>query len=346
MRAYAANGDKVHYDNYWNEVNNEKNREKNVALAKEGGINDNELAILEDIAAISDGLIALEEQAMELTAAGKHDDAIAILYGEEYVTGVEQIASRIAEFNESVQTREKRQINGQTIVSNVLTALSRIYAVVMLACLVTLMRYTKRNIMAPIKNLTGAMKRLAEGDLSTKIDMEDDDTDIGLTVDAMRRLHIFQQNIIRDMNYLLGEMANGNFDIDTKVGEDSYVGEYNDLLVSIRATSKKLSNTLSSIELAVEQVNAGSEQVADGSQTLAQGTTEQASAIEQLSATIAEQSATASEELSGQAATVKSMVAQFKLQKKNKSAKSVTAPEYTAQVEVSSFVGAYGGDKY
>ena len=288
VRAYAANGDKTHYDNYWNEVNNNKNREKNVELAKNGGINDSELAILEAIADISNGLIALEERAMELTAQGKHDEALAILYGEEYVSGVDEISARIAEFNESVQTREKRQINGQTIVSNVLMALSRIYSVVMLACLITLMRYTKRNVMAPIKTLTGAMKRLADGDLSTKIELEDDDTDIGLTVGAMRRLRIFQQNIINDMNYLLAEMANGNFDIDTKFGEESYVGEYSDLLVSIRATSKKLSNTLSNIEVAVEQVNAGSGQVADGSQALAQGTTEQASAIEQLSATIAE----------------------------------------------------------
>ena len=288
VRAYAANGDKVHFDNYWNEVNNEKNRERNIELAKEGGIKENELEILESIACISDGLIVLEEQAMELTAAGKHDEALAILYGEEYVSGVDEIAARIAQFNESVQTREKRQIEGQSMVNNILTALSRIYAVVMLTCLIVLMRYTKRNVMEPIKNLTGAMKRLADGDLSTKIDMEDDDTDIGLTVGAMRRLRIFQQNIINDMNYLLAEMAQGNFDIDTKFGEESYVGEYNDLLVSIRATSKKLSNTLSNIEVAVEQVNVGSGQVADGSQALAQGTTEQASAIEQLSATITE----------------------------------------------------------
>ena len=288
VRSYAANGDKMHYDNYWNEVNNEKNRERNIALAKEGGIRENELAILESIADISNGLIALEERAMELTAQGKHEEALAILYGDEYVAGVEQISASIEEFNVSVQTREKRQIEGQGIVSKVLTLLSRIYAVVMLVCLITLMRYTKRNVMEPIKNLTGAMKRLADGDLSTKIELEDDDTDIGLTVGAMRRLRMFQQNIISDMNYLLAEMAKGNFNIDTKVGEDSYVGEYNDLLVSIRTTISNLSDTLFNIEAAVDQVNMGSSQVADGSQALAQGTTEQASAIEQLSATITE----------------------------------------------------------
>ena len=288
VRAYAASGDKIHYDNYWNEVNNEKNREKNIELAKAGGINADELKILEAIAAISDGLIALEEEAMELTAVGKNEEAVEILYGEEYVAGVDEIATRITEFNNAIQIREKRQIDGQGMVVNILTMMSRIYAVVMLMCLITLIIYTKRSVMAPIKKLTGAMKRLAEGDLSTKIEMDDDSTDIGLTVGAMKRLRIFQQNIISDMGYLLAEMAKGNFNIDTRVGEESYVGEYKDLLTSIRTTSSNLSDTLFNIEAAVDQVNMGSSQVADGSQALAQGTTEQASAIEQLSATITE----------------------------------------------------------
>ena len=288
VRAYAASGDKIHYNNYWNEVNNEKNREKNIDLAKEGGINDAELEILESIAGISNGLISLEEEAMELTAAGKYDEAVNILYGEEYVAGVEEISTKITQFNDSLQTREKRQINGQGMVVDILTLMSRIYAVVMLACLITLTRYTKRNVMEPIKKLTGAMKRLADGDLSTKIEMEDDNTDIGLTVGAMKRLRIFQQNIISDMGYLLAEMAKGNFDIDTRVGEESYVGAYQDLLTSIRTTNSNLSETLFNIEAAVDQVNMGSIQVADGSQALAQGTTEQASAVEQLSATITE----------------------------------------------------------
>ena len=288
VRAYASTGDKTHYDNYWREINTDKNREKNLELAKQNGLKDNELKLFEEIATISNNLIPLEERAMELTAAGKTLDAIGVLFSDEYVDGVNSIAAKVIELSNSIQARERRQIDGQGMVVNILTLMSRVYAVVMLMCLITLIIYTKNSVMAPIKKLTGAMKRLAEGDLSTKIEMDDDSTDIGLTVGAMKRLRIFQQNIISDMGYLLAEMAKGNFDIDTKVGEESYVGAYRDLLASIRATSSNLSDTLFNIESAVDQVNMGSSQVADGSQALAQGTTEQASAIEQLSATITE----------------------------------------------------------
>ncbi len=288
VRAYASSGDKTHYDNYWNEVNVEKNREKNISLAKAGGMREDEIALLEEISSISNNLIPLEEKAMELTAEGKNEEAIALLFGEEYVSGVNTIASKVVEINNSIQTRERKQIEGQGMVVNILTMMSRIYAVIMVLCLSTLVIYTKRNVMIPIQKITAAMQRLADGDLNVEIDMEADTTEIGRTVGAMQKLKTFQKDVITDMDYLLGEMAGGNFDIATKVGDDAYVGDYKDLLISIRKTSCTLSETLYNIEMAVDQVNAGSGQVADGSQALAQGTTEQASAIQQLSAAIAE----------------------------------------------------------
>lgn len=288
VRAYAASGDKTHYDNYWNEVNVAKNREKNLALAKENDLKDNELKLFEEIGQISDGLIPLEERAMELTAAGKRDEAVAILFSDEYVSGVNSIFEKIGQINDSIQAREWQQIKGQAIFADILSSMSGVYAVVMLACLITLVIYTKRRVMQPIVKITNAMQQLSEGDLNAEIDMEPDTTEIGRTVGAIQKLTGFQKEIISDMKYLLGELADGNFNVFSTVGNAAYLGDYYDLLVSIQRTRDKLSSTLSNIEVAVDQVNMGSSQVADGSQALAQGTTEQASAIEQLSATIAE----------------------------------------------------------
>ena len=38
VRAYASTGNQVHYDNYWNEINNLKNRDLGVAAMQEIGI--------------------------------------------------------------------------------------------------------------------------------------------------------------------------------------------------------------------------------------------------------------------------------------------------------------------
>ena len=225
---------------------------------------------------------------MELTANGRNEEAVDILFGNTYVSTANKIAAKIAAFNTSIQNREWADIEDQSTIIAILTALSYGFAVIMLLCLIALVVYTRREVMKPIRKITGAMKQLAAGNLSAEIEMEADTSEIGQTVGAIQKLKEFQKDVIGDMDYLLVEMADGNFDIATRIGDDAYIGDYSNLLMSIRKMNRTLSNTLTNIEVAVDQVNMGSNQVADGSQALAQGTTEQASAIQELSATIAE----------------------------------------------------------
>ncbi|GEM_PF-2175514 len=71
VRAYAATGDNVHYDNYWNEVNNLKNRDIGVENMKSIGITQEEQAMIDEMATISNNLVTLEDQAMKDVKAGK-----------------------------------------------------------------------------------------------------------------------------------------------------------------------------------------------------------------------------------------------------------------------------------
>ena len=290
VRAYAAGSDQVHYDNYWNEVNTAQNREKNVAAAKAIGLTDEEVTLLNEIAAISNNLIPLEEQAMELAAKGKNNEAIAIVYGAEYNQGVTQINAKIAQLQNSVMVREQQNIDAQAKFITIITISCYLLAFMVICALIGVVIYIKSNIMNPVLKITDAMTELADGNLSTEIPLEADNTEIGRTVGAIHKLQDFQKDVIGDMDYLLTEMSNGNFAIATRIGDAAYLGDYNNLLQSIRKMNRTLSSTLTNIEVAVDQVNMGSDQVADGSQALAQGTTEQASAIEELSATISEMS--------------------------------------------------------
>lgn len=290
VRGYAASSDSSHYDNYWNEVNTAQNREKNVAAAKAVGLTDEELALLDKISAISNNLVPLEEEAMTLAASNKNSEAIDIVYGTEYNSGVAQITALISELQNSVIAREKRNIEVQTLFVNNVTVGCYILVVLVICALIAMVRYVRKDIMNPVLKITDAMTTLADGDLSGEIDLEPDSTEIGRTVGAIMKLQEFQKAVIGDMDYLLTEMAGGNFAIATQIGDAAYLGDYKNLLLSIRKMNRTLSNTLSNIELAVDQVNMGSDQVANGSQSLAQGATEQASAIEELSATIAEMS--------------------------------------------------------
>ena len=147
--------------------------------------------------------------------------------------------------------------------------------------------YIARRIANPIKESVERINALAiEGDLASPVTIVDTSDEVGDLSRSLKKLIENLGNIIEDEHYILGSMASGNFDVHSE-NEESYVGDFENLLKAIRTIKEQLSATLTEIDVASEHVSVGSEQVASGAQELAQGATEQASAIEELNATIA-----------------------------------------------------------
>lgn len=71
VRAFAATGLQEHFDNYWNEVDTLKNRDKGVAAMQEIGITSTEQKMIDDMYALSNQLIPLEDEAMKNVRTGK-----------------------------------------------------------------------------------------------------------------------------------------------------------------------------------------------------------------------------------------------------------------------------------
>ena len=105
VRAYAATGSQEHYDNYWNEVNNLKNRDIGVAAMQEIGITDNEQKMIDSMYSLSNELVPLEEQAMEQVQAGEQGAAVTYVYGEEYNSSISKINALKEEFLETLDAR-------------------------------------------------------------------------------------------------------------------------------------------------------------------------------------------------------------------------------------------------
>ena len=147
--------------------------------------------------------------------------------------------------------------------------------------------YIARRISQPIKEFVSRIDALAQkGDIESPINEVDTNDEVGELSRSLKLLITNLGNIIEDEYHILGSMSEGNFDVHTE-NEESYVGDFENILTSIRKIREQLSSTLIEIDVASEHVSVGSEQVASGAQELAQGATEQASAIEQLNATIA-----------------------------------------------------------
>ena len=142
-------------------------------------------------------------------------------------------------------------------------------------------------IAKPLALCVKRLQDLAHGDLHSPLPEVDNKDEIGEMVEASRLVVGDLTLVIKDIEYLLGEMAEGNFDIKSR-NRDAYVGDLSPVLEAIRKINTNLSDTLTQIVQSADQVSSGADQVSNSAQALAQGATEQASAVEELSATVTE----------------------------------------------------------
>ncbi|MEA4895747.1 MAG: cache domain-containing protein, partial [Oscillospiraceae bacterium] len=139
--------------------------------------------------------------------------------------------------------------------------------------------------------LGGVIKRLtsfAEGDVTTVMeDVAANSYESVVLRETTKKMIENTSSIIQDMDNVLTDMSNSNFDFKAKVPE-KYVGDYANMLQSIKRVRIGLNYAFHSITDVSEQVSAGASQVSFSAQSLAQGATEQASSVQELSASITE----------------------------------------------------------
>lgn len=139
----------------------------------------------------------------------------------------------------------------------------------------------------PIRQCADRLELLAKGDLQTEVQESTTEDETGILMTATKDIVSGMGKIIMDVKYLLGEMANGNFNVRT-TAEESYVGDFREILAALRGINSNLSSTMGEIITASDQVAIGSSQMAEGAQNLAEGATEQAGAVEELLATVSD----------------------------------------------------------
>ena len=149
----------------------------------------------------------------------------------------------------------------------------------------TVIRTTITGIMLkPIQKLEGAAEKLKAGQLDVEINYESPD-ELGKLAGNFRQACKTLEVIVQDTSYLLGEMAEGNFNVSSNNAQ-IYIGNFRQQYESISKLKHELSDTLTQINEASEQVASGSGQLAGGAQALAEGATDQAGAVEELTATV------------------------------------------------------------
>ena len=143
------------------------------------------------------------------------------------------------------------------------------------------------NISNPMRACAARMKLLVEGDLNSPVPETTGQDETAELTRSTAEMVTGLNTIIKDISYLLTEMANQNLDIQS-AHRDAYVGDFQNILLSMRTLKVELSNTMRQINASAGQVSSASNQVSMGAQTLSQGSMTQASSIQELAATITE----------------------------------------------------------
>ncbi len=285
VRAYAVTGEKAYYDAYLQEKKVDMRRENSISRMYEIGLYEEEIVMIEAIVATGEQLAIIEEDSAALAKNGDTKAASINIYCDEYEEYMNTLSTQLDAFEESLSTRmQERIVYDQTWIS-FSNALTYVALFITLAVQIVLMLFVLRQLISPILKIEAKMLDFAEGNMRDVMDYPENDTEIGKTVKAINYFQRFQTEIIDDINYLLGEMAEGNFRLATSC-EESYKGDYAQILDSIREINRKLSSALTEINIAAQQVDSGATQVSSASASLSQGATDQASSIQELSATI------------------------------------------------------------
>ena len=285
VRAFAATGLQEHYDNYWNEINNLKNRDLGVAAMQEIGITDEEQAMIDEMSGLSNSLVPLEEKAMENVQEGKLQEALDYVYGEEYSEAIAKINSIKEQFLAHLDARTLQQLETLEDEEEYIEMTMIIAFVVVGVMLLLNMIITRWRILRPVIAVRDQMLEIAQGNLSAEFSLKSDTSEIGMLVESIHETKRELKKYIQDIDSILAQMAQGNMDL--VIGDD-YRGEFLPIQDAMRQILEALNQVLSQINLTAEQVSGESKRMASGTQVMSSGAVEQAAAVEELSGSIKE----------------------------------------------------------
>lgn len=285
VRAFAATGEQEHYDNYWREVNELKNRDLGVSAMQEIGITDEEQNMIDDMFSLSNELVPLEEEAMNQVKAGDRESAVRYVYGSDYSSAIAQINALKDQFLTALDTRTKERLDDLNYQAAFIRQVMSLALILIAAIQLISMLITNRRVLRPVVAVRDQMGEISNGNLSADFSLEPDTSEIGMLVASIHETKRELKKYIQDIDHKLAQMAQGSMDVT--IGSD-YRGEFLPIQNAMRQIVDSLNHALSKISITAERVSTESEHMASGAETLSNGTVRQASAVQELSASIQE----------------------------------------------------------
>lgn len=283
VQSYAVTGDETYYNNYMKELNEDKNRDKAIAVLEECGLTDEEWAGLEKIASMSNNLVPLEEAAMECVKNGDLETARESVFSAEYGETVEQINRVTDETIQGILARKDKELGRLRIFQIVMELVFGAAFAYMIFQMFMTIRFAFKELLQPIQKVSTQMGALAEGNFHTELDLRENESEVGRMVKSIAFMKKNLLAMMEEITGILGQMGEGNYDIQVK---QEYVGEFVTIRESFLKIGEQMRSTLLTIRNASGEISNGTEQLNCAAEDLARGCTDQAMQVSDLMSVI------------------------------------------------------------
>ena len=237
VRAYAATGDMTHYDNYWNEVNVAKNRDIAVEKMRAIGLTYHEGALVTEMHALSDNLIPLEEEAMELVASGDIDGALEAVYGWSYEDWITRIRSAQTKFIEMLDERTEQQVISEHRTASIWTTINLMCLAVAIFIQIPSTVVVRTKLIRPLLMVRDEMLEIERGNLRSEFDATPDTSEMGMLIGSMQATKAELNSYIHEISDKLAAIADGD---GTARIASNYPGDFLEIKTSINEISRIL----------------------------------------------------------------------------------------------------------
>ncbi len=191
VRAYAATGDRRHYDAFQKELTVDRNRDEAVEGLRQLGLTASEDALIKRAKQNSDNLVHLENEAFAAVASNDVARAIKVVYGPEYETSKAAIMGPIAECRRAMEQRltsHALELAGQArLLTNIALGLLILNAVAMVSAL---LMFYRRRVVNPLAHLNLSLRDLVARKPGARIGYQDDPSEMGEVARSMESYRV------------------------------------------------------------------------------------------------------------------------------------------------------------
>lgn len=254
-RAYVQFGDKIHFDNYWKEVNETKTRDSVVKRLKELNAPKHELALIEKAKQNSDALIATEDAAMKAVDGKNFDQARILMFNSNYEANKKIITDPLIEFQNKMNARAQNEAYSAQKNLDLIIKATNILIIIMILFIIFIFTVLHIKI-SKLHILSEKLEELSnnEGDLTTRIEITSKD-EIGDISTAVNKIMITLQTLVKNINTTTADVNEETKNLFNSIKDISGKMKY------INKASSHISDGTSDLSAITEEISASIEQV-------------------------------------------------------------------------------------